>query len=658
MPTTTRARSRPPHARIDRTLLAAAVLISLGLLAVVGRVAQLQLKPDAPLVAHMQSRMATRPMPTLRGELLDIRGRLLSTTRFGYRAFLDPVAFEHLSEGELDEAIISIAQAVGISPEVVADRLYPRLEENARRARIRETGIETDPPLRYVVIGGMLSDEQAETVRRLHIPGLHLEQRSIREYPGGQDVASIVGKVGFEHTGLLGAELALEDRLHETDGRIRYVRDARGNPLWVNPGDWQPGEPGSSVRLSIDLQIQRIAIEELTRGMEECDAAGGRCIVLDPHTGEILAMVDLTRPVEGAIPFQWEDASAPRVRAPAPDPRDMPRYIVFPQPEPGQPAPAIARNRCVEDVYEPGSTFKAFIWSVITERRLARIDEVFDTEGGRWLTSYGRKVEDVVRRPHMTWAEVLINSSNIGMVKAGERLTFDQLHDAVRRFGFGKPTGIGLPGEASGLVTSLKSWSKYTQTSVCFGYEVAVTPVQMVRAFSAFARSGSLAGTLPHLRLTAIDPNDPDPLVVPRVLPAEVALLTREIMAKVAENMQSRMTGKATPEEGWRYTMFGKSGTANIPLGRVPKGKRRPTGSRGYFEGQYNSSFIAAGPTEDPRLVILAIIDDPGPARVRARTHYGSYTAGPVVRRVMERSLAYLGVPPSPNSHLASAETR
>lgn len=635
-----------PSRRVDRAAITIVVVLSLVMAALVGRVAALQLRPGEALRGHMSDRMAQASVPALRGELLDRRGRLLSTTRFGYRAFIDPVEFAALPTEESDEAIVRISEATGTDADELAERLFERLAENERRARLQEQSESAPGLIRYLAVGSVLSDASAAQVREAEIPGVHLEQRPVREYVAGPYASAIVGKVGFENKGLLGAELSLDPRLREQGGTIRYVRDARGRPLWVSPEDWKPGAPGDSTRLSIDLEIQRIAAEELQRSMEECDAAGGRIIVLDPHTGEVLAMADLTRPVTGTVPFPWEEASAARGTRAEPDPRSMPRYDVVPHPAPG----ALPKNRCVEDVYEPGSTFKSFIWGVITSLGRAQIDEVFDTEGGRWRTSYGRAVADVVQRGSSTWAEVLVYSSNIGMVKAGERLSFEEMREAVTRFGFGRPTGIGLPGEASGLVTSAKGWSKYTQTSVCFGYEVAVTPVQMVRAFSAFARTGELAGTLPELRLTAQDPDAPESRVIRRVLPAAVATEARRIMGSVAENMERRMDQRGEPKHVWQYSMFGKSGTANIALGAPPKGFRRPLWSNGYAPDQYNSSFIAAGPTEAPRLVVLAIIDDPGPERIRARTHYGSYTAGPVVRRVMERSLSYLGVAPSPAS--------
>lgn len=662
----------------NRWTAIATTFMIIALAAVVLRVGQLQLAPPGQLAEHVQARVTRATLPGVRGEILDRRGRLLSTTRIGYRAFIDPTLFPDPPE----DAIIRLADALGVMPEEVGEPVMSKVAVNDARLALfpepdkvdqqslsemlrqmfsegeRDDAAADSPRLvRYVPVGPVLDEAGVDAVKALKIPGVHLERRDIREYPGGPLVASVVGKVGDEPKWSIGAERILNEQLLGNSGKAEYVRDAQGRPLWVEPGHWNPARRGQDARLSIDLELQRIAHEELMKGIAEADAAGGRCIMLDPLTGEVLAMVDIVIERDDLVPYVWEplDPKAPRPSLPTGSTR--PRYKTLADDPARKIHPALARNRCIEDVYEPGSTFKSFIWSVITERGLAKASEVFDTEGGRWFTSYGRYIEDVTKRDVMTWQEVLVNSSNIGMVKAGERMTFQQMHEAITRFGFGSRTNIGLPGEGAGIITPVKRWSKYSQTSVPIGHEVAVTPIQMVRAFSSFARPGDLAGTLPDVTLRAADPESVTIPVVNRVLPTEIAMLTRETLGGVTHNVEERMKlqarqhqmeGESQIAANWRYLLFGKSGTAEIPLGKAPKGMRRPRGTSGYFDGQYNSSFIAAGPTEDPRLVCLVVIDDPGPQRVRSRTHYGSMTAGPVVRRAMERALTYLGAPPSP----------
>lgn len=574
-----------------------------------------------------------------------------------------------LGTAELEPANVDLAS---IEP-IAAEPVSPGEQTGATVTATEAAAAPAKPsrPKRYLPLTSVLTDDQVAAVRSLKLKGVVLERVPVREYPGGAPAASLVGLVGFEQNGLMGAERLLDSQLRGRDGRIGFYRDRAGKPLWIEPGQVRPSLSGRDVRLSIDLELQRIATEELTRGVEEAYAAGGRLVVLDPLSGEVLAMVDIVRRIPEAVPYPWVDAPKRPIRRgekPPPEPRVLDgyrRYIVIDHDANRDEFPALARNRCIEDVYEPGSTFKPFVWATVTELGLAAPSEVFNTHGGRWKTYYGRYVEDVTKRSTMNWAEVLINSSNIGMIKAAERMSYQQLHDTATRFGFGRQTGIsvnGRPwaGEASGLVTSMKAWSRYSQTSVAYGHEIAVTPVQMARAFSSFCRDGDLAGTLPALHLTAVEPvtradgqsvrdTDFQAGIIYRVLPPSIAVLTRETLKGVATNMESKYA--KPPPGGWRYSMFGKSGTAEIPLGKAPEGKKRPQGSSGYYDDQYNSSFIAGAPLEKPRLVALVVIDDPGPERVFAKplpTHYGAATAGPVARRVLERSLTYLGVTPSP----------
>lgn len=654
--------------RTDRVASVAVACLMLVFGVLLGRVAQLQIiggewgKADRVRVA------AT---PGIRGDLLDRRGRLLSTTRFARRLFVDP---EQLPDPP-DEVIAGIADATGWPADAVGGRILERMAENDRRrealgldaadpepaptglsgaiAALREaiagereqTAPETPPgakPLiRYAPVGEPVDEATGERVLAHHYPGVHAERVPIREYPGADAAAALVGKVGFGHVGLLGAELAEDSTLRANGSRTRYVPDARGRPLWIEPGDWRAVQRGHPVRLSIDLELQRIAAEEIARGVADADAAGGRIVVMDPYTGEVLAMADVIADRDDLADIPWTDKDDTETRWAWPDERRQPRFRTI-RPDPGRDVhPALARNRCVEEVYEPGSTFKPFVWSSIIALGLADPDETIDTEGGRWRTAYGRLIEDVVQRDHMSVFDVIVNSSNIGMTKLSERMTPAQFHNAIVGFGFGHKTGIGLAGEASGSVTPLAQWTKYTHTSAAFGYEVSVTPIQMARAFSAFARSGDLAGTIPTVRLTAAERGLD---VIERALPPGPAQLIRQPMAEVARKMEAVLK-RATGETGWHYSIFGKSGTARIALADPPEGKRRPKGAPGYLAHQYNSSFVAAGPTAAPRLVVVVVIDDPGPERWRSRTHYGSHVAGPVVRRTLERGLTYLGVP-------------
>lgn len=718
--------------RFDVVLWGVVGVAALGMLAALGRVAQLQASPDPRLAEHIGDRRTRIELAARRGELLDRRGRVVASEREQYRAVVDPEAFP---EKELHESIVKLADAMGVESEAVGLRVLSARAENAqRRAALIAAGLLEDeaqvaatkkeaarqrliqrlralvggeqaslapaaapgvdaageavsagtdgsgsaaagsdggaspaegaPPapkriIRYVPLDAELSPERAEAVRQLRIPGVWLERRPKRSLVGGRGLSAVVGKLGYEGVGVTGMERVLDSWLHGTPGQVKYVRDLAGRPLWVEPGAVRAPEHGQSVRLSVDLELQRIAVEELERGMAWADSAGGRIVVMDPLSGEVLAMADLIRPVQ-AEPFPWFDpASLPREQWPRGVDTGK-RYRVFPEDAGRAREPAMARNRCVQDIYEPGSTFKTFVWARAAELGFCPEGEVISKGPGYVMTRSGRSIEDVNSPQTMTWNDVLSHSSNIGMVKLSERMSFAQMQDVPARFGFGKVTGIELQGEEPGLVTPKGSWQQMTQESVSFGHEVAVTPVQLVRAFSAFARNGEASGTLPPTTVLAWGDRGvvatSDRLVKPEIVQRVRTALSATV-ERMDFNARARMKDdypKAT------YTLFGKSGTAQVPVKQTrsesQKGLRAPLGAEGYLKNQYISSFVAAGPIDEPRLVVLVIIDDPGPHLRPIRAHYGSGCAGPVVRRFMERALRYLGVPPEVQAEATQGE--
>jgi cell division protein FtsI (penicillin-binding protein 3) len=634
--------------RIGVVSAVATGLICAGLAGVFARVAQLQLDTPERLAEHMDSRTSRMTLLAPRGDIRDRRGRVLAASTTGYRLFVDPHLLLGLDTPPRadDEAAVAAHIAAGNAALREAIReltpLAERLEagggaELANRltnAAVRAHELaEEGKANRYMrvthALGGAELAAAQRVIARLDADWLGLERVPVREAPSGEAAAAIVGFVGFDHSGLLGAESAHDAHLRAEPGFVRYVRDASGKPMWVDAGDYAMPTRGDELRLSIDLHLQQIATAELDRGIEDAGARGGRLVLVDPASGEVLAMVDRIRDDVEVVPFTTEAANAAR------DTGAWVRFETLVPDESRAKGAAFARNRCVEDVYEPGSTLKPFIWAAVLAHGETTPSEEFKTHNGSWRTSYGRLIEDVHEEETMSWRDVLVYSSNIGMAQGVERLSHEEARRAVLRYGFAGTTGLGLPGETAGLVTSARNWNKYTHTSIAFGYEVGVTPVLMARAFTIFAREGSFAGTMPALTLLARGHESAALRVVTRVLPSHIALETRDAMVRVAERMLEN-TARAYPDDRpMPYTMFGKSGTAKVA---------RPDG-RGYFEHQYNSSFVAGAPAENPRLVVLVVIDDPSPERVRSRRAYGSQVAGPVTARVLSRSLEYLGVP-------------
>jgi len=659
----------------------------LGLAIVVGRVIQLQVAPGEQLQSFVASRTTSQKLNSVRGDLLDRRGRVLATTSAGYRVIVDPVALDNAMKTDataIDLVIMNLAEVMEVPVNEVATRIINRMVRNEEirtaakvnpgvgeasggSASLATIGVKTDGTAtgkalklsQYLPMGSPLDLDRTQRIRDLKkegkLPGVSLEYSSLRVQTGESLVGSIVGKFGFEpnateRSGVLGAEKLFNSRLIGEDGSKTYVRDAYGRPLWVQRGAWIDSNKGQDVRLSIDLELQRMVYKQLLQGVEDADAAGGRAIVLNPHTGEILAMTDVLREVPEVEPLEWWDPESGEPRPRMPEVSDQPRYQVL-RDDPHRVAnPAMAYNRCLQDVYEPGSTFKPFAWTLAKTKGLLPDDEVFDiTEKSRKVDYANRRVTDVYTYSDLNnWDAVIKYSSNIGMYMVTSRLEHGELRSMVRSLGFGNPTGIGLAGESSGIVTSKKNWSDFTQTSVGMGYEVAVTPIQMVRAFSVFARRGEMAGTLPEIRLTAAgDRSKPgmtgDEIMVERVFSSEAAHRTITPMREVAQRMDDSNAryNDNVPEP--KYSMFGKSGTSQIAI-VPPPGKVRPIGAKAYYEKQHHSSFIVAAPATNPEIVVLVVIDDSGPERVAQKSHYGSRVAGPVVRRIVENALPYLGV--------------
>ncbi len=549
------------------------IAILLGFAAVLARVVQLKVAPDDRLLTAAGVTQSVQPQLARRGDILDRRGRIIATSSVAYRLFLDPTVTEHL-----DTVAVDLAQILMIDPVEIDRKILAR------------------PDSRYIVLADPLEDWQVAAVQQANMRGLGLEPRLVRHYPHNDLGSRIVGLVGFEHTGLAGFENEHEKTLSATPGRLVYWRDASRRALWIDVEGYRPSTNGSSVKLSIDIVVQEIADRNLREAIEQFNAGGGRAIVLDSRTGEILAMCDELRSRDG-----WTQPID-----------DTLRHL----------HPALGRNRCVTDPYEPGSTFKPFVWSVATEFGYATPDEMLDCpEHTGWRTPYGRLVRDSHYYGRVDWRTVLIKSMNSGMAMIAERMTHREMQSVIKRFGFGEKTNCGLPGETAGITTSPKQWSKYTQTSLSFGHEIAVTPVQMVRAFSVFARDG----TLPPITITALD-DATSVEVIQQVLDPKTVHMTRQVLRDVM------LEGSGRRAQSERYQMFAKSGTAQLPNSI----------DGGYYEDRYVSSFIAGAPFEKPEIVVLCVIDDPD----RSIDHWGGAIAGPVVRDIIDETLAYLGVPP------------
>lgn len=561
--------------RVERGTRLLILLMAVAFTGLLVRVVQLKVHPDERLAATAGLPFSSIADLGRRGDLLDRRGRKIATSSVGFRLFIDPRIVD-----DIRTIGVRLGHMLDLDPVEIDKKIIPREES------------------RYVVISHLLEDWQVAAIRQANLRGVGLEPRLVRSYPSGDVAALVVGRVGFDHAGQGGAEFFFDQAMEPHDGRFTYLRDANGRALWVEPAGYTPRQDGKPVRLSIDLVIQDIAEKRLAQEVERMNTGGGRVVVMDVQSGELLAMVDILRERDG-----WDEYTT----------------------DPGRKIhPSLGRNRIATDPYEPGSTFKPYIWAVATENGRAQLEEILPTpSGGVYRTSRNRSIRDVRHYGPVSWETVLVKSLNSGMAIVAERMSEREMQEALKRFGFGTRTLAQVPGESGGIVTTPKNWGHYTQTSVCMGQEISVTALQMVRAFTAFATDGRIV----EPTLLAAGHSGPKVEVIRRALEPETALLTRTVMHKVM------LEGTGRNARSKLYDIFGKSGTPQLPR----------SDGRGYHEDRYVPNFIAAAPLGNPRIIVLCVLDDPDKTR---DYHGGGATAGPVVRDIIDATLTYLGVAP------------
>jgi cell division protein FtsI/penicillin-binding protein 2 len=443
----------------------------------------------------------------------------------------------------------------------------------------------------FMLLERNVSQDRADEAQQAKLHGVGAEVRMDRVYPLGSIGGPLVGFCGFDGKGEEGLEALFNADLRAKSGQIAYLRTANRQPLWADRDAYDPPADGRPVRLSIDATIQSIADAVLTKTCQDFGAPSGEIVVMNPYTGEILAMANF----------------------PAFDPND---HATRSQPQ-------SYRNHAITDIFEPGSIFKPVVWSAATQLGYARPDENIDCTSGMWITPAGRKLHDAHGSGMQTWCGVLIKSSNIGMGKVGERMGPDAMNRAVRAFGMGTRPGSGLKGESPGMVNRLSRWTSYSVTSVPMGQEIGVTPLQMTRAFCVFANGGFLLQ--PQLR-SLEDPLHPgQPVIVNRVLTPDIAMLTRNTLRGVVTD------GTGKKAESKLYTVWGKTGTAQIAASHGT-----------YIPGAYIASFVGGAPLDHPRIVVGCFIHHPDPSK----GHFGGIVSGPTVKEVIEQVLPYLGVAP------------
>ena len=429
---------------------------------------------------------------------------------------------------------------------------------------------------RWIELPGLYSASDVASLSKLN--GIHLTPVLQRVYAKSVGIQRIVGALDGRGNPITGLELALDTILRGDSARVRLARDKSGRPLDTPDGWSDDARPGSTVVLTINNTLQDICERQLAIAVDSLHADGGDIVMMNPHTGEILAL------------------ASKRVGT------------------------SSLANTAVTEPFEPGSTLKPFVAATLLEKGRARPTDIVNTHNGQ-LELDGRVINDLHKAPQLSLADVIRYSSNVGIVEFGQRLTPRQKYEMFRDLGFGMPLGVPLPAESPGTLREPKTWSKQTPASILMGYEIAVTPLQLVTAYAAIANGGELLE--PHL-IKEVRSTDgkviyrAQPRAIRRVMSGETARTIQEMLRAVVEE------GTATKADLATFEVAGKSGTA-----------RRTSTNAGYTTGNYTASFVGLFPGNDPQYVVLVKLDSP-----KGGHYAGGDIAAPVTQVVLRAALA------------------
>lgn len=553
-----------------RVILLGAIFFVL-LVGVFGRAVQLQVHQKDRLKAFAEDQYVREmEIPARRGDIFDRRNTPLAQSVEVDSIWIDPSLLD--SPAQEKDAARALAKALSLDWHEVHERLT-----NGRR---------------FAWVKRQVTPAEVAKVKSLGLPGLGFAKEPRRFYPQRELAAHVIGLVGTDSHGLDGLEKSFEDELSGERVKREGFRDAKGRKLLTNGIEDPLARQGASISLTIDRQLQYVAERSLEKAVTDAKAAAGMAVVLDPRTGEVLAV-----------------ANAPRFNPNSPQ---------------GTPQDAF-RNRAITDVFEPGSTFKAFVVASALDEKVITESSEFDCEKGSWVV--GRHVVHDTH-PHgvLTPRGVLQVSSNICSAKIAQKLGREKLVDTYARFGFGEKNNLGLPGEGRGAVPFPRA--EIALATQAFGQGVSATALQVAAAYGALANRGVLMR--PYLVSKVVDP---DGVVLLENKPTAVRRVVSERSAKSVVSMLESVVeqgGTAPKARMDAYRVAGKTGTAQ---------KVDPV-ARGYSDKRV-ASFVGLVPAEDPRVVILVVIDEP------KTDVYGGLVAAPAFKEIATSAMAVLGVQPS-----------
>lgn len=544
-----------------------AVVLLAGFLGLISRVIYLQLYKNDFLQKQSDVRsLGAAEIAGFRGAIKDRNGRELAVSLAVPSVAIDPKLIFDTDKSDglrKSKAWKQLAALLGLKTKAL-DKV---VDQNANK--------------RFVWVKRRLMPEVANLIRRLDLPGVHIETEYRRYYPTGAISAHVVGFTNVDDKGIEGIERAYNDLLTGKPGKEQVLRDRKGRVV-ENRGVVEAAVAGQDVTLSIDSRLQAIAYEELALAVKKHQAIAGSAVILDVHTGEVLAMVN----------------------QPSYDPNNRKKLSV-----------AATRNRAVTDMFEPGSTVKPVTVVSALESGKFSPRTVIDTNPG-YIRVGGAIVRDSPRNNGvLDVTGVLQHSSNIGVTKMALAIGKDSLFDTFKRFGFGEPLNTGFPGESAGRFNTQKRWSQFEIATVSFGYAMTTTPLQLAHAYSILANGGV---NYPVTLQKQMSETRGESVVDERI--------ANRVLAMMEEVTADAGTGKKARVEGYRVS--GKTGTARKAIA-------------GGYSDQHLSFFAGIAPYKNPRLAMVVLIDEP-----HSKLQSGGEVAAPVFSNVMNQALRIINVAP------------
>jgi cell division protein FtsI (penicillin-binding protein 3) len=548
-----------------------AVLFGVWTVAIEARLIDLQIFQYSALMARAEKQqLRTITAPAERGEILDRTGRVLAYSVDADSVFADPTEVD-------DPAAVAAAVCHALAECGAADR-------QAMEKKLRGSG-------QFAYLQRKVSPDEEQRLRDLKLKGIGFLKESRRYYPNKELAAHVLGYVGLDNVGLAGIESSYDAQVRGREGKLLVQTDARQQRVFSHVE--RPATEGATLELTIDQILQFTAERELRIGVEENQAAGGSAVIMDPNTGEILAMANY--PTFNPNTFARATAEA-------------------------------RRNRAVQDLYEPGSTFKIVTASAALEEHVVQPDDPIDTSPGR-ITFGSRVIRDTHEYGSLAFTDVIVKSSNVGAIKIGMRLGPERLGRYISRFGFGQSIAPDFRGENAGIVWSPDKLNPSALASVSMGYQVGVTAVQMAAAVSSIANGGTLYE--PRV-VRAVIKDGKRVEVAHKAIRRTVSEATAAELTTMMEQVVERGTAKAARMDG--FTIAGKTGTAQ----KLIDGR--------YSRSEYNASFVGFIPSRKPALTIIVVIDSP-----HGNGYYGGTVAAPIFKRIAQESLRHLGIGPTIN---------